>query len=298
MSASTPGSRSILLAACLCLAATATAGERIDETRPVDRDAEITIENLAGTIEVIGWDKAEVRILGELDPKAKKLEIKGDKDDLEIRVKYPRKIRGDLKGSTLTVQVPRGCRLQTESVSADVTVRGVDGGVEIESVSGEIAVGGGPATLEIASVSGMIEVDVASDDVEIESVSGDIFVQGARRRLAVSSVSGDVEVRSEVLDAFAFNAVSGELDLTARPAPKGRWDIDCHSGEVTLYLPGDVDAHFEIDTFSGDVDDDFGHEAERTSKYAPGKELSFTQGDGGASIDISVFSGDVRIVRR
>jgi len=287
-----------LLAACLCLAAVATAGKRVDETRQVDADARITIDNLAGTIEVVGWDKKEVRILCELDPKAKKLEINGGKSDLKIKVKYPRKTRGNLKGSTLTVQVPRGCRLETQSVSTDVTVRDVDGEIEIDSVSGEITVDGKPATLEISSVSGVIEVEVESADVEINSVSGEIFVQGVRRRLAISSVSGDVEVKSEVLDTFVFNAVSGELDLAAEPAPDGRLDIDCHSGEVTLYLPADVNAEFEIDTFSGDIDDDFGHEARRTHKHGPGKELSFTQGDGSASIDISIFSGEVRIVKR
>ena len=287
-----------LLAACLCLATVATAGDRVDESRQVDADARISIDNLAGTIEVVGWDRNEVRILCELDPKAKKLEINGGKSDLEIKVKYPRKVRGDIKGSTMTVQVPRGCRLETQSVSADVTVRDVDGEIEIDSVSGEITVSGKPGTLEISSVSGVIEVEVESDDVEIDSVSGVIFVQGVRRRLAISSVSGDVEVKSGVLDAFAFNALSGELDLTAEPAPNGRWDIDCHSGEVTLYLPADVNAKFEIDTFSGDIDDDFGHEARRSHKRGPGKELSFTQGDGSARIDISIFSGEVRIVKR
>lgn len=151
---------------------------------------------------------------------------------------------------------------------------------------------------EIASVSGMIEVDAETGEVEIESVSGDIFVSNVSRRLSLSCVSGDVEIRSDILDDFDFNTVSGELELTARPAQGGRWEIDCHSGEVTLNLPSDVDAEFEIDTFSGDIDDDFGHKAERTSKYAPGKELSFTQGNGGARITVSVFSGEVRIVKQ
>jgi len=280
MTGRTTGPRIALLAICLCTAAIATAGERIDETHPVAKDAEIRINNLAGTIDVIGWDKSEVRIECELDPKAKKLEINGDENDLEIKVKYPRRTRGDLKGSEMTVHVPRGCRLETESVSADVSVDGVVGDVEIGSVSGEISVSGKPESLEISAV------------------SGDIFVSNVSRRLSVSNVSGDVEIKADELDAFAFNAVSGELDLTADPASRARWDIDCHSGEVTLYLPGDVDAEFDIDTFSGDINDDFGHKAERTSRYAPGKELSFVQGDGGARINISVFSGEVNIVKR
>lgn len=63
----------------------------------------------------------------------------------------------------------------------------------------------------------------------------------------------ECEISGESLDDFEFNTVSGELDLTARPARHGRWEIDCHSGEVVLNLPADVDAEFEIDTFSGEV---------------------------------------------
>jgi len=297
MSGRTRTLRLAIMTIGLLAAVAATAGDKIDETRKVDADAEIHINNLAGTIDVIGWDKNEVRIEGTLDDKAKKLEITGNDSDLSIKVKYPRKTR-NIRGSELTIHIPRGCRLETESVSCDVTVRDVDGPVEIESVSGEITVTGKPRSVEIASVSGVIEVDTETDEVEIESVSGDIFVNNVSRRLSLSCVSGDVEIRSDSLDDFEFNTVSGKLDLTARPARNGRWEIDCHSGEVTLNLPSDVDAEFEIDTFSGDIDDDFGHKAERTSKYAPGKELSFTQGDGSARITVSVFSGEVRIVKR
>ncbi len=295
----TPGTlRLLILLAALLIASATAAGDKVDETREVDADAEIEINNLAGVIEVIGWDRDEVRVEGVLDDKAKKLVIDGDRGRLEIKVKYPRKIKGNLKGSELKIHVPRACDLQTESISADVDVRDVVGPVMIESVSGEISVAGAPATLKIEAVSGVIGLEAACDDIELEAVSGDIFIQRAGRRLTVSCVSGDAEIRAETLEDFEFNTVSGELDLTANPADGGRWNIDCHSGEVVLNLPADVDAEFDIDTFSGDIDDDFGHEAERTSKYAPGKELRFVQGDGGARINISVFSGQVEIKKR
>ena len=287
-----------ILSIVLLAAVAAVAGEEIDVTRQVKADARIEINNLAGTIEVIGWDKHEVHVEGVLDKKAEKLEVDGDESNLTIKVKYPRKVRGNLKGSELTIHVPHGCDVLTESVSSDLIVRGIEGDMEIESVSGEIDVAGKPATLSIESVSGTISLDADCDDIEIESVSGDIFIQKAGRRLSMSCVSGDADIRADSLEDFEFNTVSGELDLDARPTKDARWEIDCHSGEVALKLPSDVDAAFEIDTFSGDIDDDFGHKAERTSKYAPGKELRFVQGDGDARISVSVFSGRVRIIKR
>lgn len=289
-----------LTAAVLCLAvgAVLAAGERVDEKRTVDADARITIEVLAGTLEIVGWDRKEVHVEGTLDPKAEELKIDGKGDELEIVVKYPRRVRNVNEGSRLTVHVPRGCRLRVETVSTDVSVAQIDGAVVVETVSGEIEVRDAPSSLEISSVSGTLDVDVDTGDVELETVSGTVLVEGARNELEISTVSGEVRINTGKLERFSFNSLSGALDLTADPVDGGRWEIDCHSGRIKLRLPADVDARFEIDAFSGDINDDFGHKAKRTSKYAPGKELSFVQGDGSARIEISIFSGEVNLIKR
>lgn len=286
------------LALCLLVGPALADGERVDETRQVDGDAEITLEVLAGTLEIIGWDRDECRVEGVLDPKAKKLEIDGGGDELKITVKYPRNVRKVREGSRLTVHVPRGCRLLSETVSADVSVEKVDGRVVVETVSGEVEIRDDPSSLLVSAVSSTIDVVTGCAEIEIESVSGTILVEGARGELEISTVSGEARVSADTLDRFTFNAVSGSLDLRADPAEDARWEIDCHSGEIELHLPADVNARFDIDAFSGDIDDDFGHKAERTSKYAPGKELRFTQGNGSARIDISIFSGDVNLIKR
>ena len=114
----------------------------------------------------------------------------------------------------------------------------------------------------------------------------------------MSSVSGDVTIATGALSRLEYNAVSGDLDLKADPVGDASWKIDCHSGEVKLSLSDKLDANVDVSTFSGDIDDGFGHESHRTSKYAPGRELSYTQGKGTASIEISVFSGDVKLIKR
>jgi hypothetical protein len=52
---------------------------------------------------------------------------------------------------------------------------------------------------------------------------------------------------------------------------------------------------YEARSFSGDIDNCFGKEAERDSEYGPGKHLVGTQGQGGAKIRVSTLSGDVRL---
>ena len=65
------------------------------------------------------------------------------------------------------------------------------------------------------------------------------------------------------------------------------------NGDVDVQFSGDVSARFDIETFNGDITNCFGPKAERTSKYTPGLELSFTEGDGDGRVTITTLNGDI-----
>ncbi|MBA4379035.1 MAG: hypothetical protein C0395_10370 [Gemmatimonas sp.] len=289
-----------LLGLALVLAATAAGAQtrKVDESRPVDPAASVSISNLAGTLEITGWDRDEVRLEGVLDAKVEKVEIEGDRKALSIEVKYKRNLKGSADATRLTLRVPRRCALDAESVSCDVTAGDLLGSVSVSTVSGELILRGEPASASMASVSGDVDAEVATSRLGIDTVSGGIRIRGKLEDLEIATVSGDVRVETGALRDFEFNAVSGQLILTADPTDGASWMIDAHSGAVVLRLPAKVDATFDISTFSGDIEDGYGHKAERTSKHAPGRELRFTEGKGGAHIDISGFSSDVKLVKR
>lgn len=283
------------------LATGAAAQERtINETRAVDAKARISIENLAGLVDVTGWDRNEVQITGTLDEKATKLDISGGGHALTIEVQYPdqRNLNID-KGSRLILKVPRGCELEVESVSAAITVADVAGKVSAESVSGNVTVRGAPSDLEIETVSGEIDVEVAGASMDLASVSGSILARGVSSDLEASTVSGEIEViGSGPIAQLETESVSGSMKVVATPAASARWDLSAHAGNIDLTVPSGVNARFAIGTFSGNIRDAFGHEAARTNEYAPGSELTFTQGSGGAEIDIESFSGNVAINKK
>ncbi len=69
------------------------------------------------------------------------------------------------------------------------------------------------------------------------------------------------------------------------------------NGEVDLQFAGKLSGQFDIDTFNGDIDNCFGPKPRRTSKYAPGMELSFSEGDGDARVTVSTVNGDISICK-
>jgi hypothetical protein len=70
----------VLLAALLAVGTRAQ--EPIDETRQVTPDATVEVENISGSVVVMGWDRNEVKITGTLGRGTERLDI----EDLPGRV--------------------------------------------------------------------------------------------------------------------------------------------------------------------------------------------------------------------
>ena len=68
------------------------------------------------------------------------------------------------------------------------------------------------------------------------------------------------------------------------------------SGAVTLLLPGNQQAEFSAQTFSGEIRSDFGMVAKDPESSE--RKLDYTAGNNGASIHIESYSGDVRLKKR
>jgi len=65
-----------------------------------------------------------------------------------------------------------------------------------------------------------------------------------------------------------------------------------------LQVPADVSAAFDITTFNGEIENDFGQQPERTDKYVPGQELEFTNGSGAADISLNSLNGTIAIRKK
>lgn len=290
----------VIALTALLLAAPAAADQSVDETRPADADASVSVENLSGSVVVIGWDQPEIRVTGSLGDDAEGLSIDGGPSDWEIEVEIPEGRWGGRRDveSRLEIYVPRGAEVEVETVSASIRVRDVDGALHLESVSGEIEGSGGGDSIELETISGAIDFSASGGSLVAESVSGRIELRDVSGELEVSSVSGRVEVEGEIVRRGTFESVSGEVVLEVSPSPGAVVEVDVHSSNVTLTLPGDISARFKVATFSGRIDNDFGPDGERTSRFAPGRSLDHTTGDGAVRISVDTFSGNVFLRRR
>ena len=279
------------------IAVTAMA-EEVDERMNAASDGRVNISNIAGSVTVNGWSRDEVEVTGSLGRNVEELIFERNKDEITIKVKVPKK-GGRGIDSDLRVSVPEKSSIEVSAVSADIEVSDINGVQRLQTVSGDVTTEATVSDVSAQSVSGDVEIDADKSDIETNAntVSGDVTVFRAAGTVRAESVSGDVIVDEGSFSRASLNTVNGEIIFQAELREGGRFSAETVNGDIDVEFVGDVSARIDIDTFNGSIRNCFGPKAERTSKYTPGWELSFTEGDGDGRIEMSTMNGDLSICR-
>lgn len=294
---------SLALRAALPLVAFVVAGavqaEEVTKSGPADPKGEVDIVNVAGTVEVVGWDRAEVMVQADLGSGVERLDFKTEGARTLVKVVLP-KMSGSSGASDLIVKIPRDSSLDVNTVSADQRIKGVRGGQRLQAVSGSIETEFGPADLEVKTVSGGITArGEGKGSVRATSISGDVQLDKIGPELDLNTVSGDMSVRvADRLDRARIKTTNGDLELTGTLGKEARVEAEAINGDLHFILRGDINAEFDVETFNGDIENCFGPKASRSREYGPGNELRFTQGKGDAHVRVKTLNGEVAICQR
>lgn len=305
-------------AVLLAAAPLAEAAQDLSKRATVAADATIDVSNVEGRVDVTAWDRNEVELTAYLENDEDKLEFEAT--DRQVRIKVVRrqdKCEDSGEGddcedsheyrhfdgpheANLTLKIPKGARISTETVSADTTVAGVLGEQRLETVSGEIRTAAYDAPVKLSTVSGdgTLTGNGGKADVSVESVSGEISVSGVRGSFDGEVVSGNLVIHLAAAERMNARSISGDIEAHVELLPTARVEMETVSGTIGLTMKPPVNAEFDVESFSGDIASCFGQEARDKNRYGPGSELSFTKGSGGARVSINSLSGDITICDR
>jgi DUF4097 and DUF4098 domain-containing protein YvlB len=291
--------KTVVMIAAVMMAGAVWAAQPVSESIPAGPGTEIDIDVLSGTVTIEAWSQSLVEVTGTLGDGVESLEVESDEDGISIEAEYDEEYHGKQDVDTdLTIRVPAGSSVSVETVSASISVTGVDGELDLETVSGSVDVAGGPSTLDVSAVSGSIHIENAPPESDIESVSGLIEVRYAGGMMDVENVSGKITIHDGVIDGGDLASVSGDITCHAIPGPGSDLDIETMNGAITLLVDPGMAGSFDISTFSGSIENQIGPAPQRTSKYTPGMELSFNTGHGGPHISLESFSGSIKLLTR
>jgi len=274
----------------------ARAGTSVDEHRPASPQGAVEIDNVAGSVDVQGWDKSEVAVTGTIGSDVERVDVTGDGNRTTIRVVLPKGMHWGMRDGDahLVVHVPANSSVSTSLVSSDLKISAVRGALELRTVSGNIT-GEGGGDVRANAVSGDIRFTAtAAKRIEIKAISGTIVLTGGNADIEASSVSGDLRVTLGTVSRARFKTVSGTVTGSLAAASDAEIDGQSVSGDIRLDFASEPMADFDVQTLSGDINNCFGPKPVEP-RHGPGKRLTFKTGETSARVHLTTNSGDVRL---
>ncbi len=294
--------RRLLIGLLAAGAACAVRAAPFEQTVAADPHGVVDVSNVAGSIDVSGWDRPEVSVKADLSSSSQKVEVTNERGHISVRVEGPEggRLFGGFFGSReakLRIWAPRTSEIDVTAVSADITSKGMLGAQQLHSVSGDIQADVSGADNDIKTVSGDIKLhgNAQPGHFRINSVSGDLTLENAAGDLDATSISGELSAQLAPASSVHLHTTSGDIELTGRLSAGASVSAETVSGEVKLRDSAPNGYQYEARSFSGDIDDCFGKPAERNSEFGPGKHLIGTLGSGGGKVRINTLSGDVSL---
>lgn len=304
----------VTVTTCLILSGQSLAAIEVAESLPSDNVTNVSINNHSGFINVVGWNKDKISVTGTLDDDAEKLVFEQKGAQVLIKVEYPRMDNWSADGSKITVFMPKNIRMKSSSISSDIHLSNLHGGVEVKTVSGDVLAKNVTHSVDLNSISGNINSDQLAGKVSLSAVSGDIKDTDSTGRLEIRSVSGEVVINSQAKEVF-FNNVSGQSklnlaevielrirtvsgDLNAKLILKEKALLKAStvSGDLVFTFQKDVDADFSLkSSVGGDIDNNITQVKTEHDEYGPGAELNFQTANGSALVRVSTVSGNIEV---
>jgi DUF4097 and DUF4098 domain-containing protein YvlB len=277
-----------LLAAVLALGAL----QQTDTTFAVSANARLEVNNMGGEVMIDTWNRNEMRIQAD---HSSQVRVDIDQSGSVVQVRA-RARHGPATAVDYRITVPTSMAVDVNGTFTDIDIDGVRADINARTVQGDVRVRGGQGRVTLRSVQGFVELSGASGRIDVKSVSDDVRVDGVTGDVIAEAVSGDVLLRGVDSRSVSLNSVSGDLLYDGVIHGDGRYTMTTHSGDIELFVPDDLDATVSVGTMSGDIETEF--QVRLPAGRNDRRRFTFTLGNGGATLELETFSGDIELSRR
>jgi DUF4097 and DUF4098 domain-containing protein YvlB len=282
---------------------------------PVGKAATLMLSNVSGNIQVTAGtsDRIEVEALKHAwGPQAQSAKQRlgdatietfatGNRVELRVESSERRQPRGvDVEFS---VKVPSDTTVDVRTVSGDVKVTNVRGELRVQGISGNVALEGTTRIAAVKTVSGDITVANAGADAQLSlaTVNGDLLIKSlTSRTFDVNTINGDVRITGWTGERAQIRTLDGDVDVQASLMKGGRYEVESHSGDISLVLSEQPGFELEAHTFNGRIRVDFPIKSEgplRENDRGP-RSVRGTYGDGSSSLRLQTFNGNLTVTRK
>lgn len=308
-----------LLAGLVLLSGNSLAGEKVDESLQVDANSLIEIEHVRGKAKIIGWDKSEVKIEGELGEDSEGIKFERDGKSVIIEVDSLRSSwswsENTGPGDKLIIHVPYKSRVDYDSPNADLDIENIYGGVNIEMINGDLSANTLQGRLNLRTVNGDIRAEKLSgellidavngdisasqingDRITVTTVNGDIDIDSSASEIISETVNGDIDMRFDKVIDLQTNTVNGDISMRLSLMEGASVKASSVGGTIEFAFQKDVQARFNIEAHAGgSIKNRITDQQAKSAKYGPSKWLRFSNGQPTATVDVSTVHGKIEL---
>jgi DUF4097 and DUF4098 domain-containing protein YvlB len=273
----------------LWLAATvAAAGQHVERHFSIKGRPVVVIQNISdGRIEVKSWKNPEVVVSGARtsDKIGIDMEQVGDRIDVTTNL-LDSTVQPPETQANLQLTVPEETELQLKTQTGLIYVEQVTGDMTLESVAGDI---------HLKEVSGYIIVTTTGGSLVCTQCAG---------KLKFDSVSGSAQILQPGLTNVDLHTTTGNILFDGDFVRTGLYSMKSGKGLVEVRFSGNDSFDLNAQTATGTVDNqaaaylkpDSHGVKHLASKFTKG--LFGTVGQGLAKVELSSYSGTIRILKR
>lgn len=286
--------RSVLSLLCagllFCIAAPSLAATTEHKERhfTVKERPLVVLQNIVnGRIEVKSWKNSEVVVTSDSVPNKVAVDVEqvGDRIDINasalVQSSQPHEIEANFQ-----LTVPEETELQLRTQTGLIYVEQVNGDMKLQSVAGDV---------HLKEVSGYIIV---------KTTAGNLVCTQCGGKLEFASISGSAQVLQPTLNSVNLMTTTGNILYDGDFIRKGLYSMNSGRGLVEVHFSGNDSFDLSAYSLLGNVDNQAAefvkpdthkkhHAAQR-----PGNSLIGTVGQGLAKVELSSYSGTIRILKR
>src|ERR1700682_3559683 len=263
-------------------------GQRIEKQFSITGRPVVVIHNVAnGRIEVKSWKNSEVDVVGTQSSNKVGFDIEqvGDRIDVTATILEPGAQPLELEAN-LQLTVPEETELQLKTETGLIYVEQVMGDMTLESVKGDV---------HLKEVSGYII---------IRTTEGSLVCTQCAGKLDFKSISGGAQLLQPALNNVSIFTTSGNILFDGDFIRTGLYTMKSGKGLVEVRFSGADSFDLNAQTTLGTVDNQAAAYLKPDSHGVKHLASKFTKGffgtvgQGLAKVELSSYSGTIRILKR
>lgn len=265
------------------------AQQRVEKHFPVKNRPVVVIHNVAnGRIEVKSSKNPQVDIVATQNSNKVGLEIEqvGDRIDVTSNILEASAQPQELE-TNLQLTVPEETELQLTTETGLIYVEQVMGDMSLESVAGDVHLKEVSGYIIVRTTGGSLVCTQCAGKLDFKSISGGAqILQPALTNVSVSTMSGNILFDGDFIRTGLYSMKSSKGLVEVRFSSNDSFDLKAQTNMGTV--DNQATAYLKPDSHSG-----VKHLYSRFTKGVFG-----TFGQGLAKVELSSYSGTIRILRR